>query len=295
MTSNVTRADDTVEVQPLRPQDVPRLNPVGNPRIEETDIDALVRRSPGGSFWVPETGEFILVQPWRSRDGLPQIHTLWSFVNDGPLLTAAATAAMRANAACLVMLETGERRKPAFYHRHGFERVEVIRTYEHTEPAVLARLCADADVQFHRVTRGNEAMLPDVERIDHAAFPWFWWNSHEEFMGYIAFPGVELWAGKKDGRVVSYFGITQFHHWAHLDRIAVSPDEQRVGLGKVTLGFAAQRMIEGGAVRIGLSTQSGNRISRRMYESLGFRHTRQTDYDVYGLVFDAGRVYRTPE
>lgn len=251
----------------------------------------MVRKHPGRSFWIPGTGEFILVQPWRNRADLPHIHTLWSFGNDGALLNAAAKAAKQADAACLVMLETGERRKPAFYHRHGFERVEIIRTYEHTEPAVLARLYTPGDVRFHRVSPGQEEMLPDVESIDHAAFPWFWWNSYEEFLGYIAFPGVEVWAAERDGEAVSYFGFTQFHHWAHLDRIAVAPGNQRSGLGKVTLGFAAQRMIDGGAVRIGLSTQNGNRVSRRMYESLGFHHTRQSDYDVYGLVFDADRVY----
>ena len=294
MNLEVARQDGAIDVQPLRPEDVPLLNPAGNPRIDETDIDAIVRRHPNRSFWVPETGEFILVQPWRSRDDLPHIHTLWSFGNDGPLLDAAAGAAIGANAASLVMLETGERRKPAFYHRYGFDRVEGIRTYEHSEPEVLARMYSAGAVQFHRVTRGQAAMLPDVEKIDHASFPWFWWNTHEEFLGYISFPGVELWAGERGGQTVSYFGITQFHQWAHLDRIAVASGNQRAGLGKTTVGFAARRMLQSGAVRIGLSTQSGNRISRRMYESLGFRHTRQSDYDVYGLVFDAERVYRSP-
>jgi ribosomal protein S18 acetylase RimI-like enzyme len=286
-------ADGGVEVAPLRPEHVPLLNASGNPRLDETDIEAILRRSPGGSFWAPETGEFILTQPWRARPELPYIHTLWSFDHDRDraLLDAAVSAASDTGAACLLMLETGERRKPSFYDRHGFERIEVIRTYEHLDPEQLGRLHEPCDVRFSRISRGQEALLAAAEEIDHAAFPWFWHNSHDEFVSYISFPGVEMWAAERDGRVVSYFGITQFHRWAHLDRIAVAPDMQRSGLGKVTLGFAAHRMVEGGADRIGLSTQSNNRVSQRMYESLGFRHTRQSDYDVYGLVFDPGRVY----
>lgn len=294
MITRVETDDEAVEISPLRPEHVQLLNAEGNPRLDETDIYAIIRRSPGSSFWAPETGEFILVQPWRSRSELLYIHTLWSFGNDAPLVRAAARAAREAGAACLLMLETGERRRQAFYQRHGFERVEGIRTYEHTEPEDLARLFAPGDVRFSRVSRGEEELLGEVEAIDHVAFPWLWRNSHEEFVSYIAFPGTELWAASLEGRVVAYFGITQFHRWAHLDRIAVSPDLQRSGLGKQTLGYAARRMIEAGADQISLSTQNNNRVSRRLYESLGFRHTAQSDYDVYGVVFDANRVYDRP-
>lgn len=295
MTNGSVRANPSVEVRALHPEDVGKLNATGNPRIDDTDIESIVRNAPGSSFWIPATGEFILVRPWRQRDDLPHVHTLWGFGNDGPLLEAAADAAERAGAACLVMLETGERRKPAFYHQHHFERIEIIRTYEHTDLEVLATLYQAGDLEFHRVATGREELLPAVEQLDHAAFPWFWWNSRDEFEGYVSFPGVELWAATHEDTLAAYFGFTQFHHWAHLDRIAVAPEKQRLGLGKRALGFAAQRMIEGGAVRMGLSTQGGNRVSRHMYESLGFRHTRHSDYDVYGMVFDAGRVYQSPE
>jgi ribosomal protein S18 acetylase RimI-like enzyme len=278
-------------IAPLSAVDVPRLHMTGNARVDETDILAVLARQPTGSFWVPETGEFILVAPWRNRPELPSVNMLWSFRHDDPLIEAAVAAAAERGCAGLVMIETGERRQPAFYHRHGFSRIEIIRTYEHAEPRVLARHADPSAQRFVRITHATSELLPGVTALDHAAFPWFWWNSAEEFASYLLLPGVELWAGVRDDEIVSYFGFTTFHHWAHLDRIAVAPGKQGLGLGRSALGFAAQRMIANKASRIGLSTQNANRVSRNLYESLGFRHTRQSDYDVFGVVLDAGRVY----
>jgi ribosomal protein S18 acetylase RimI-like enzyme len=291
MASLETSASSIERVEPLTLDDVPRLVPAGNPRIDHDDLRAILATSPHQSYWVPETGEFVLVAPWRNRVELPSVHTLWSFRHDGPLIQAAAGAAAERDAAALVMLETGERRRPAFYHLHGFSRIEIIRTYEHVEPKVLARQL-DRDAQgFVRVTLDQPALLAAVQELDHAAFPWFWWNSPAEFATYLRMRDVEVWAGVRDGAVVSYIGFTSFHQWAHLDRIAVAPRLQGHGIGRSAVAFAAKRMTEEGARHIGLSTQSGNRVSRHLYESLGFRHTRQADYDVFGIVLDAGRVF----
>lgn len=279
------------DVAPLTRDDIGRLNLAGHPRIDATDIRAILAAAPTGSFWIPETGEFILVAPWRNRAALPHVHTLWAFDHDALLIAAAVEATDRAGAAALVMLETGERRRPRFYQQHGFSRVEIIRTYEHIEPEVLARQLDEDAQRFARVTLARPELLALVERLDHAAFPWFWWNSTDEFLAYLQYPGVEVWAGLRDQRVVSYFGFTMFHHWGHLDRIAVMPGLQGQGLGRSALAFAAGRMVRAGARRIGLSTQNSNRVSRRLYESVGYRHTRQSDYDVYGIVLDPDRVY----
>lgn len=283
---------DSPEVVPLEERDLELLNTEGNPKIREIDIRAVLEKSPGTSHWVPETGEFILVAPWRSRVALPYVHTIWSFRSDDTLIQAASDIVQSQGAAALLMLESGERRKPSFYHQHGFERIEIIRTYEHPEPTVLGRQY-DAGVQrFARVTKDDDDLLDAVMSIDHSAFSWFWVNSREELRSYLSVPGIEVWAGIHDERVVSYIGLTAYRQWAHLDRIAVPPHLQGGGFGRSALAFAAQRMAEGGAVRIGLSTQNGNQASRRLYESVGFRHTRHSDYDVYGRVFDPERVYR---
>lgn len=282
----------TPGVATLTTGDLRWLRASGNPRIDETDIRAILDTAPGQSFWVPDTGEFILVAPWRHRTELSVVHTLWSFSNDAPLVVAARAAARDRGAAALIMLETGERRRLSFYHQHGFGRIEIIRTYEHMEPEVLARHYDSGVQRFTRVTSDRPDLLALVGRLDHSAFPWFWWNSTEEFNAYVRFPGVEVWAGIRNDVVVSYIGFTAFHRWAHLDRIAVDPGMQGHGLGRSALAFAAQRMVGGGATRIGLSTQSSNRVSRHLYEGLGFRHTRESDYDVFGIVIDPDLVYR---
>ncbi len=277
----------------LTPADLRRLRTTGNPRVDETDIRAILELAPGQSFWMPDTGEFILVAPWRHREELPAVHTLWSFSNDAPLIGAAHAAATERGAAALVMLETGERRRLSFYHQHGFNRIEIIRTYEHMEPEVLSRRYDSGVQRFTQVTPDRPDLLSLLLHLDHASFPWFWWNSPEEFASYLRFPGVEVWVGIREDEVVSYIGFTSFHRWAHLDRIAVDPEMQGHGLGRSAIAFAAQRMIRGGATRVGLSTQSSNRVSRHLYETLGFRHTRQSDYDVYGIVIDPDLVYRS--
>jgi ribosomal protein S18 acetylase RimI-like enzyme len=282
----------TPGVATLTAGDLRRLRTTGNPRVDETDIRAVLELAPDQSFWMPETGEFILVAPWRHRPELPAVHTLWSFSNDAPLIAAALAEARDRGAAALIMLETGERRRMSFYHQHGFSRIEIIRTYEHMEPEVLARGYDSGVQRFTQVTPNRPDLITLVTRLDHAAFPWFWWNSIDEFNAYLRFPGVEVWAGIRDDEVLSYIGFTSFHRWAHLDRIAVDPERQGQGLGRSAIAFAAQRMIRGGATRIGLSTQSSNRVSRHLYETLGFRHTRQSDYDVYGIVIDPDLVYR---
>jgi ribosomal protein S18 acetylase RimI-like enzyme len=291
MASLESSASSTEGIEPLTVDDVPRLIPAGNPRIDAADLRAILSTSPHQSFWMPESGEFVIVAPWRNRPELPCVHTLWSFRHDGPLIQAAVGAAAERDAAALVMLETGERRRPAFYHQHGFSRIEIIRTYEHIEPRVLARQYDPGSQKFVRVTPDQPVLLAGVQMLDHAAFPWFWWNSLEEFGVYLRMPDVEVWAGIRAGEVVSYIGFTSFHQWAHLDRIAVAPGVQGHGIGRSAVAYAAKRMVAEGARHIGLSTQSGNRVSRHLYESLGFRHTRQADYDVFGIVLDAGRVF----
>lgn len=276
---------------PLMLEDVARLRATGNPQVDETDIDAIVEAFPGWSFWLPSTGEFILVQPWRNRRDLPQVRVLWSFTADAVLLDAASKAARARGAACLVMLDPGERRRPQFYVQHGFRRVEMIRTYEHHAPERLLGLVRDGELTFRRVRTVHDPLVAEIERVDNAAFPWFWMNTRDEFAQYLDFPGVELWAVQRDGEVIAYSGLTQFHHWAHLDRIAVLPGVQGRGVGRQVLGHAARRMLAEGAIRIALSTQSGNQRSRHLYETLGFRHTRQADYDVHGMIFDVDRVY----
>ncbi|HEX5500254.1 MAG TPA: GNAT family N-acetyltransferase, partial [Thermomicrobiales bacterium] len=133
--------------------------------------------------------------------------------------------------------------------------------------------------------------LASLAHIDHDAFPWLWRNSADEFRAYAATPGVELLLGFDDDRPVSYAGLTRYPGWGHLDRIAVLRDQQGSGLGRETLAFSVERMAQGGARRIGLSTQRDNRRSQLLYERFGFRRSPGYDYRLYGAYFRPGAAF----
>jgi ribosomal protein S18 acetylase RimI-like enzyme len=93
---------------------------------------------------------------------------------------------------------------------------------------------------------------------------------------------VEIYLGLIDGIPVSYVGITTFPSWGHLDRIAVDPDLQGKGYGRFALAFAVETLLARGARKVGLSTQSTNERSQRLYLKYGFRRTNDHDYDLWG-------------
>lgn len=278
------------DIRTLMPADVEKLSLRGHPRLNDGDAEALVIQSPGLSKWHRESGEFILVTPWRHRPEIPTLAINSAFRHEDALLDAALESSREQGAAAFIMLEAFETRRPSFYQRHGFDRLEKIVTYEHSKPRDFLSSMADRRQQFVHLDRNAGGIASQVVEIDHAAFPWLWWNSVAEFSSYIALPNVEVWAGLLDGDVVSYVGFTHYRHWSHLDRIAIHPRVQRMGLGREALHFAVERMVSRGAMRVGLSTQGDNTVSRNMYESVGFRPTPDHDYDVYGVILPNGRA-----
>lgn len=278
-----------VEIRRILPPDASRLDLRNRPRLDEALVASLVIEAPGASFWVPATGEFVLVTPWRHRRELVTILASTCFRHEADLIDAVVATA-RTRAVALMHADIDELRSPAFYDRHGFRQVEEIVTYDHRRPRQLLQI-EDAGLQeFVRLLPHNGLLQDAVLALDHAAFPWVWWNSGEEFDTYLRYPGVEVWAGLHQGEARSYVGITQYRSWAHLDRIATDPLHQGTGFGREALRFAASRMILNGAWRIALSTQGDNLRSRRLYESTGFVRTPDDDYTVRAIVFDDAQM-----
>jgi ribosomal protein S18 acetylase RimI-like enzyme len=127
--------------------------------------------------------------------------------------------------------------------------------------------------------------------VDHAAFPWLWWNNVAEFAAYARVPGVELYVGRDARDVpVAYVGLTHFRGWGHLDRIGVVPGVQGTGYGLEALRFAVHLLRSGGATRVGLSTQANNTRSQHLYHRYGFQRTYQNDYNIYGVWVNPNRA-----
>jgi ribosomal protein S18 acetylase RimI-like enzyme len=278
-----------VNVQTLTPADIPHLNLGNHPKLGDGDAEALVIQSPGLSKWIAETGEFVLVVPWRHRAEIPSVDTLWAFRHESELMSAVIASAEASGHAGFVVLDAYETRRPSFYANNRLELLETIVTYEHSQPMGYLDTIHSYRQQFYRIDHRRPELAKALPALDHAAFPWLWWNAEAEFSSYMQLPNVELWAGVIDDDVVSYIGVTHFRGWGHLDRIAIRPDVQGQGLGRETLHFAVKRMVARGARRVGLSTQGENERSRRLYETVGFRETPQHNYGVYGVMFASGR------
>ena len=267
-------------VRPLQESDLAALRRTWNGRTDLNEARQILATFPGRSVWLPETLEFVLVGPWRHRDDVAQIVEFSAIRHPAELLEAASLRCQEFNARLLVYLELDDARQAAFWQKAGFHLLEEVIAYE------LDRIPPTGGwggrLRFTSADLSDEATLVALESLDHAAFPWIWWNSRREFQAYGLGPGVEVFLADDGVEPVGYIGITSYWGWGHLDRIAIHPRYQGRGLGREALAFAVQRLAEAGARRIGLSTQRTNQRSQRLYETFGFRRSMSSDYCLYG-------------
>ena len=273
-------SDAGLEIRSLRPQDVPALRLGNERRFSAAAVRALVETYPGRSVWAPNTLEFALLAPWRHRPEIAVVQDLAAARHPEALIAAAIERCRAAGDALVLVIELDETRRPSFYARAGLHPLEEVVTYE-LERAMAAPM-PSGSLAFEPVAPGDDRAMAELLRIDHAAFPWLWWNSPEEFSAYMATPGVSLALGRDGGRAVAYIGATSYAGWAHLDRIAVEPEAQGRGLGREALAAAIDLLTARGARRVALSTQRANERSQRLYERFGFRRSPGHDYRLYG-------------
>ena len=278
---NPNPAGASPTIQHLRLADLERLHLGWSSRYDADELELILTAEPGLGLWMPETGEYVVGGPWRHRGEIASVLELSVSAGAPQLLAALADASEDLGKRLVIASEHAETRRRAFYDSAGYELVEEILIYElsRVSPSQLSV----TDLAFERVSVDDEHTLSDLIELDHAAFPWLWWNSREEFDNYGHSTGVEIHLGRtSDGRSASYIGVTRFRTWGHLDRIAVAPDLRGRGLGLQSLEWATSLLGAGGARRIGLSTQARNTVSRRLYERYGFRRIPSQDYALYG-------------
>lgn len=268
-------------IQPLTRESLARLRLGWSSRYDHDDIDRIIEANPGLSLWSPASGDYLIGGPWRHRAEITQVLELSGSSHAIELLEAFADAALQAGKRLVIASEHGESRRRAFYDAAQFDLIEEIVIYELSH---LRRLSQPrADLRFERVNLTDDQQARDLIELDHAAFPWLWWNSAAEFDNYGHSAGVEIYVGRDEAsKAVAYIGITRFRDWGHLDRIAVLPDQQGKGYGLQALDWAVLVLGQSGARRIGLSTQARNTRSRRLYEQYGFHRVPSQDYSLYG-------------
>lgn len=274
-------------ILPLTIDDIPTLRRSNRMLARDDEVVESLQAMPGLSHWHPASGEFVLVAPWRHRHDIPTFRIMSAFSNEYDLVSAALQAADNAGMSAFVTTETYEKRQPEFYASHGLDRLETIMAYHHARVQDYLDVQLEPRQEFRPLQIGDSDIADGMIALDHAAFPWVWRNSPEEFWWWMNQRSVEVTVGLIDGMVVSYYGTTNFRDMGHLDRIAIHPDYQGMSLGKETLSVALQRMARMGHKQAALSTQSSNLISQNLYHKAGFRHQDKNDYHMYGALLTA--------
>lgn len=244
------------------------------------DLADAINTNPDLAWRVDGTSEYIIGGRWRRRTEIGSIEELLGRKHRHRLIAHLSETLRNSGALLLVLSSHEQERNLGIYLAEGFGVVDEIVRYQRDGTSVRS---AGPEVAIRPMEPGD---LARVLAIDHAAFPWLWWNSEAEFNWYLSIPGVEAFVALDDERIVGYAGITISGHQGHLDRLAVHPDAQSRGFGKALVLHALEHMASRRVERVALTTQVDNYRSANLYRALGFVRT-SIKYPIYGVWLDA--------
>jgi ribosomal protein S18 acetylase RimI-like enzyme len=113
-----------------------------------------------------------------------------------------------------------------------------------------------------------------VAAVDHRAFQPIWRHSPRALhlaLEQSSYARVALIGGQ----IVGYQICTATAFGAHLARLAVDPDVQHHGLGRVLVADVLRTFSDRGYGRVTVNTQADNLTSQALYKHLGFHETGQ--------------------
>lgn len=157
-----------------------------------------------------------------------------------------------------------------------------IVTLEHGPPF----LSEDAPTS-DRIRDMTEADLEAVAELDAMAFETIWRNSVDTLRRAFRQAGMAT-VVEEAGQIVGYQISTRNLYGWHLARLAVRPDRQRRGLGRVLVADLLRRAAGHGIGRLTVNTQDDNPASLHLYQRLGFRRCDEV-YPVYEYILGARR------
>lgn len=129
--------------------------------------------------------------------------------------------------------------------------------------------------------------MEDISRvyeIDKLAFSPLWQNSYEGLIKAYEQPGISTVAVHQS-EIVGYQISTSMTIYAHLARLAVHPDFQRMGIAYSLVHDLLRQFDQQGFWRVTVNTQSDNYPSLNLYEKFGFKRTGE-EIPVYELILD---------
>ncbi len=159
----------------------------------------------------------------------------------------------------------------------GFREISAIKGYIKRNAMVPYR----PSISGVRIRPVHSDDLDALAEIEVAAFGPIWRHSPLGLtlarQNSISFDVVEL-----DGQLVGFQFSTRSAYGAHLARMTVHPDAQRMGLGTALLAHAIDGYKRMGFRTMTLNTQRENEAAQRLYTRFGFEFTGQ-GWPIWGL------------
>jgi [ribosomal protein S18]-alanine N-acetyltransferase len=175
-------------------------------------------------------------------------------------------------AACLLIVHAAEPWLVDPLVATGFVLAEEVQTFrlDLRAPAAQSDPVASALISLRPIQIGD---LDAVAQLDAAAFDPLW-HYGANALWELLFAGRVQVAQLRE-RIVGYTAMAHRDDDIHLTRIAVHPDVQGRGIGRLLLADAIDYARREGARGVTLNTQTSNARSQRLYQVYGFRPTRQ--------------------
>ncbi|HET9494810.1 MAG TPA: GNAT family N-acetyltransferase [Chloroflexia bacterium] len=278
-------SDESPIIEPLTHEALAGLRLSWLSRFNASTLAAHLEEHPGLSLWVPATGEYIVGERWRRRDDIGGIVEVTARRGRQALIEA-LTGLLHAAGSKLVVLGTDVwPDQTRMWLDLGFGAVERIVFFERDLPRRAGEL-EFPGVPDLGIERAGLDDIDALVSVDHASFPWLWWNNADEFDNYLVLPDVRAYMALDGGQPVGYASYTMYNGWAHLDRLAVVQAHQGRRFGAAQLVHALRLMVEEGARSVSLSTQENNVQSHRLYRGFAFKQSRDSMY-IYGKELDA--------
>ena len=282
-------APAALQITPLQPEDIRGMHLPWSSPFDNRTLAEHVRTHPHRAFWLPQTGEYVVGEPWRHRDEITAVADITARDHGDALIERLRCPNPATGHELVVMTDFVGARQPGYYGRLGLGLMQEVICYElRVVPPDPPR----GTLTFARVSVGPDG------RARRDSCPSI--MPHFRGSGGIAPPSsspmraCRVWScmsgADAQNAPVAYVGITHFRGWGHLDRIGVVPDVQGTGYGLEALRFAVHQLKQGGATRIGLSTQANNTRSQRLYHRYGFQRTYQNDYNIFGAWVNSNRA-----
>lgn len=258
-------------MRPARSDEVMRLWPAVKAARLMASAEAFSAFRDAGPWrvQVTESGEALVVAPWRGHLHVLAIRGLWAARHRVPELVEAAASIARAQGFGSVLSPLVALADFEPYRKAGMrERERLVALQAHADRVVGAAAVEGAAHAGVRLRAGSASDLGALAQLDARCFDEFWRYGPAELAEVLE--RERLVVAEDDGVPVGYATCARYGATVTLGRLAVSPDARRRGVASALCGFAARWAAEGGAHTLTLCTQADNAVSRSLYATLGF-------------------------